>query len=119
MVRGLFPRAEQDAVLAALEQSLVFITKANIERLIRECAFDNSAWTLANLYLASLGAELLAKDAPHLVGLSEEISCYVSPEYFTEDAFALRKYERAVGVLDLRASIPGVQRGSHEAGLDG
>jgi hypothetical protein len=89
MVRGLFPRAEQDAVLAALEQSVVFITKANIERLIRECAFDNSAWTLANLYLASLGAELLAKDAPHLVGLSEETSCYVSLEYFTEeDPFA-------------------------------
>jgi len=89
MVRGLFPRAEQDAVLAALEQSVVFITKANIEGLIRECAFNNSAWTLANLYLASVGAELLAEDAPRLVGLSEEISCYVSPEYFTEgDPFA-------------------------------
>ncbi len=89
MVRGLFPRAEQAAVLAALEQSVVFITSENIERLIHECAFDSSAWTLANLYLASLGAELLGKDAPHLVGLSEEISCYVSPEYFTEeDPFA-------------------------------
>jgi hypothetical protein len=71
MVRGLFPRAEQDAVLATLEQSVVFVTSENIERLIRECAFDSSAWTLANLYLASLGAELLGKDAPHLVGLSE------------------------------------------------
>jgi len=89
MVRGLLPRAEQDAVLAALEQSVIFITKANIDRLIRECAFNNSAWTLANLYLASLGAELLAEDAPRIVGLSEEISCYVSFEYFTEgDPFA-------------------------------
>ena len=85
MVRGLFPRAEQDAVLAALGQSVVFITCVNIERLIHECAFDNSAWTLANLYLASLGAELLGRELPHLVGLSEGISCYVSPEYFTED----------------------------------
>ena len=84
MVRGLLPRGEQNAVLAALEQSVIFITKANIERLICECAFNNSAWTLANLYLANLGAELLAEDAPHIVGLSEEISCYVSPEYFTE-----------------------------------
>ena len=85
MVRGLFPRAERDAVLAALEQSVVFVTSANIERLLQGRGFDSSAWTLANLYLASLGAELLAKDAPRLVGVSEENTCYVSPEYFTED----------------------------------
>ncbi len=89
MVRGLFPRAEQAAVLATLEQSVVFITSANMERLIHECSFDRTAWTLANLYLASLGAELLAKDAPRLVGFSEELKCYVSLEYFTEeDPFA-------------------------------
>jgi len=70
MVRGLFPRAEQDVVLAATEQSVVFVTSANIERLLLERAFDSSAWTITNLYLASLGAELLGKDAPHLVGLS-------------------------------------------------
>ncbi|HWZ50709.1 MAG TPA: hypothetical protein VNW54_04515 [Granulicella sp.] len=85
MVRGLFPRAEQDAVLARLEQSVVFTTSENIERLLHECSFDSSAWTLANLYLTSFGAELLGKDAPCLVGLSEEITCYVSPEYFAED----------------------------------
>jgi len=28
---------------------------------------------------------LLAEDAPHLVGLSEETTCFVSPEYFAED----------------------------------
>jgi hypothetical protein len=28
---------------------------------------------------------LLGEDAPHLVGLSEEAACYVSPEYFAED----------------------------------
>jgi hypothetical protein len=89
MVRGLFPRVEQDAVLSRLEQSVVFTTSKNIERLIHECTFDKSAWTLANLYLASVGAELLAKDAPRLVGFSEEFSCYVSLEYFTEeDPFA-------------------------------
>ncbi len=85
MVLGLFPRAERDAVLSTLAQSVVFITSANIERLLLRCSFDSSAWTLANLYLASVGAELLAKNAPHLVGLSEEITCYVSPEYFAED----------------------------------
>ena len=85
MVRGLFPRAERDAVLATLEKSVVFVTGANIESLLHECSFDISAWTLANLYLASFGAELLGKDASRLVGLSEETTCYVSPEYFAED----------------------------------
>jgi hypothetical protein len=88
MVRGLFPHAEQDLVLATLEQSVVFLTSANIEPLQFERAFDSSAWTLANLYLASIGAELLGEDAPRLAGLSEETTCYVSPEYFAEsDAF--------------------------------
>lgn len=85
MVRGLFPRAEQDEVLAKLEQSVVFTTSANIERLLRGCSFNSTAWTLANLYVASFGAELLGKDAPCLVGLSEGTTCYVSPEYFAED----------------------------------
>jgi hypothetical protein len=84
MVRGLFPRAEQDLVLAILEQSVVFLMSANIEPLLLECAFDSSAWTLANLYLASVGAELLGEGAPRLVGLSEE-TCYVSLEYFSQD----------------------------------
>lgn len=82
MVRGLFPRVEQDAVLAMLEKSVVFLTSDNIERLLREHAYDSSAWDLANLYLASLGAELLGEEAPLIVGLSEATTCYVSPEYF-------------------------------------
>ena len=82
MVRGLFPKVEQDLVLAMLERSVIFVAGANIESLLLECSFDGSAWTLANLYVASVGAELLGKTAPHLVGLSEETTCYVSPEYF-------------------------------------
>jgi hypothetical protein len=85
MVRGLFPRAEQDVVLSTIEQSVVFVTSANIEPLLLGQSFDHSAWTLANLYLASIGAELLGEDAPHLVGLSEETTCFVSPEYCAED----------------------------------
>jgi hypothetical protein len=85
MVRGLFPRAEQDAVLTMLERSVVFLTSANIEPLLSECSFDASAWTLANPYLASVGGELLGEDAPRLVGLSEETTCYVSLEYFSQD----------------------------------
>jgi len=85
MVRGLFPRIEQDAVLAMLQKSVVFLTSENIEPVLREDGFDGSAWTLANLYLASLGAELLGEDAPRIVGLSEGTTCYVSPNYFAED----------------------------------
>lgn len=85
MVRGLFPRVEQDLVLATLERSVVFLTSTNIESILLGQRFDRSAWTLANLYLAGVGAELLADDAPHLAGLSEETTCYVSPDYFAED----------------------------------
>ena len=85
MVRGLFPRSEHDVVLATLEKSVVFLTSANIEPLLLKHSFDSSAWTLANLYLASLGVKLLGKDAPRLAGFSEGTTCYVSREYFTED----------------------------------
>ena len=85
MVRGLFPKVEQDLVLGMLERSVIFVTGANIESLLLERSFDGSAWTLANLYLASVGAELLGEDAPRLVGVSEETTCYVSPEYFSQD----------------------------------
>jgi len=85
MVPGLFKRAEQDLVLAMLERSVVFVTGANIEALLLALSFDGSAWKLANLYLASVGAELLGESAPRLVGFSEETTCYVSPEYFSQD----------------------------------
>jgi len=85
MVRGLFPRAEQDLVIGALEQSVVFLTSGNIERVLMGRGFDSLAWDLANLYLCSLGAPLLSEDAPRIVGLSEETTCYVSSEYFADD----------------------------------
>ncbi len=44
--------------------------------------------TLGNLYLTSIDAELLADDAPRLVGLSEETTCYVTPEAFEGEPFA-------------------------------
>ena len=89
MVRGFFPRAEQAQVLAMLEKSVIFLTRETIEPILLDHSFDGSAWTLANLYLASLGAELLGEGAPKLVGMSEGTTCYVSPEYFTwDDPFA-------------------------------
>ena len=89
MVRGLFPRAEQDAVLTLVERSVVFLTPENIESVLREESFDRSAWDLANLYLSCVGADLLGSDAPDIVGISQEAICFVSPAYFDEgDPFA-------------------------------
>lgn len=89
MVRGLFARAEQDTVLAALEQSVVFVTSANIEQLLFGRGFDSTAWTIANPYLGGFGAKLLGDDAPDIVGFSVDATCFVSPQYFAEeDPFA-------------------------------
>lgn len=85
MVHGLFSKAEQDVVLATLEKSVVYVTSETIEPLILNHSWNRSAWDLANLYLRSVGAKLLGKEALHLVGISEETTCYVSPDYFAED----------------------------------
>jgi hypothetical protein len=84
MVDGLFPQVEREAVLALLEQSVVFLTAANIEAVLRDQSWLHSAWDLANLYLSSVDAELLGPEAPSLLGLSQETTCYVSAEYFAE-----------------------------------
>jgi len=90
MVRGLFPSTEQDTVLSVLERSITFVTDETLETVLRGRSFLRSAWDIANLYLGSIGAELLGEDAPRIVGLSEETSCFVSPAYFDSngDRFA-------------------------------
>lgn len=82
MIDGLFPLAERDVVLAMLERSVMFLTGENIAEVLISRAFPHSAWTLANLYLASVGAELLGPAAPRLLGMSEDMTCYVSRAYF-------------------------------------
>ena len=72
-----------------LERSVVFLTRENIEAVLLQESLDGSAWALANLYLAGIGAELLSEDAPSLDGFSQDTTCYVSPQYFREgDRFA-------------------------------
>jgi len=85
MVRGLFARAEQSAVLSTLEKSVVYVTSETIEPLLLNHSWARSAWDLANLYLLSVGAKLLGKKAARIVGLSEGTTCYVSLECFAED----------------------------------
>jgi hypothetical protein len=89
LVRGLFPRAEQEVVLATLEKSVVFVTSDNLEALLLEPGCDHTAWAIANLYLVSLDVDVLSEEAPRIVGMSEDRTCYVTPAYFAEeDPFA-------------------------------
>ena len=84
MVGGLFPPHEQAAVLAMLERSVIFLTPDNIESVLQSTPWLHTAWSLANLYLASVGTDMLSQDARAIVGLSEETTCYVSVEYFRD-----------------------------------
>lgn len=86
MVEGLFQAAEREAVLSLLERSVVFLTADNIETVLRDQSWLHSAWDLANLYLSSVDAELLGPEAPSLLGLSQETTCYISADYFADDA---------------------------------
>ncbi|MBX9690043.1 MAG: hypothetical protein K2X27_25250 [Candidatus Obscuribacterales bacterium] len=89
MVNGLFPESEREIVLQVLEKSVVFLTPESFENVLRNMIRKSTAWTVANLYLLSAGAELLSENAPRIVGLSEETTCYVSLEYFHQnDKFA-------------------------------
>jgi hypothetical protein len=83
MVRGLFPRGEREPVLDLLAASVVFLTPANFEAVLRGARWLSTAWDLANLYLTGFGAEALSEEAEPIAGLSEETTCYVSVEYFT------------------------------------
>jgi hypothetical protein len=84
MVHGFFPEAERETVLRLFEKSVVFLTSDNIESVLLGQSWLHSAWDLANLYLGSVDAELLGPEAPHLLGLSQETTCYVTPEYFVD-----------------------------------
>ncbi len=82
MVYGLFPPRERMIVLDRLERSVVFLTPATITDILEKTPWLTTAWDLANLYLASFDAKRLSDDAPDIVGLSEETTCYVSVTYF-------------------------------------
>ena len=84
MVRGLFRRDECEAVLSILENSVVFLTPDNVHDLIQN-ETPNTAWTIASIYLRSVGADPVSDEAPNIVGLSVDTTCYVSMDYFRED----------------------------------
>ena len=110
MVRGLFPRAEQDTVLDVLERSVVMVTSESIERVVVETSFLHSAWTLANLYLRSIGSEPLGDDEGAIVGLSIETTCFVTPAALEdEDPFEdLIVHEAAHVFHNCKRETPGL-----------
>lgn len=117
MVRGLFPRIEQDTILALLARSVVFVTAENLEAVLRARSFLASAWDVANLYLASVGAELLGEDSRPIAGLSEETTCFVSPEYFARtDPFSDVVLHEAAHIFHncKRRTVGLPDRGRHE-----
>lgn len=84
MICGLFPKAEQPILLEALSGSLIVVSHATIESLVLNERWDGTAWSLANLYLNFLGVPMLSERAVAALGLSEELRCYITPEYFVE-----------------------------------
>jgi hypothetical protein len=85
MVNGLFPQKERETVLGLLEKSVVFLHRDNIDQIMQEERWLSTVWVVANIYLSSIGAKPLSQTHAHIVGLSEETTCYVSMTYFDED----------------------------------
>lgn len=89
MIRGLFPKVEQEVLLRLVEKSVVFLAPDNIEAVLRGRDYLSTAWKVANIYLDSIGAEPLGGDLSRIVGLSEHTTCFVSLAYFgNEHPFA-------------------------------
>ena len=82
MVSALFPKKEQDIVLEAMENSVIFLTKETVKKLIWELTWESTSRTLVNIYLCSIDAEPLDDSERGCLGLSEETCCYVSLSYF-------------------------------------
>ena len=82
MVNGLFPATERAAVLDALQHSVVFLTPEKVVELLRSSPYLSTSWKLAGMYLLERGAEPLFDDAPSIVGMSEETTCYLTLDYF-------------------------------------
>jgi hypothetical protein len=89
MIHGLFSATEWPVVLAVAEQSIVFLTREVVHRLIHDLDYRRSAWTIATIYLRSLGLASLDGSRNPPLGCNEHVTCYVSLEYFRQtDPFA-------------------------------
>ena len=85
MVHGLFRPADRESVATLLANSVQFITPDTVYPSIERENLD-SAWLIANLFLRSMGLDSISDHAPPIVGFSVSVTCYVSLEYFRNDA---------------------------------
>ncbi len=82
MVEGLFRAEERAIVLELLVDSQVFVTADTIVEAVRSASFLSTAWSVANLYLRSVGAPELAPGAGAMLGLCAGSESYVGLDYF-------------------------------------
>ena len=73
-------------MLRTRKKFVVFLTEENIEQVLVGQTWLYTARSLQSRYLASVEAELLGPDAPDLLGLSQETTCYVTATCFGEHA---------------------------------
>ena len=85
MVRGLFPPAEREPVQGVLEKSVIFLTADNIHEVLTSARWLHTAWSVANIYLDSIGANTLGNGDFRALGLGEETTSYISLKYFSDD----------------------------------
>ena len=89
MVDGLFDPSERATVIRLLSDNVVFVTRANLEKILMVERWLSTAWDVANIFLESVKAPTLSGQPCNIVGLSQETRCYVSMKYFDEtDPFA-------------------------------
>ena len=89
MVDGLFNPSERATVIRLLSDNVVFVTRANLEKILMAERWLSTAWDVANIFLESVKAPTLSGQPCNIVGLSQETRCYVSMDYFDEtDPFA-------------------------------
>ncbi|WP_144021989.1 hypothetical protein [Caballeronia sordidicola] len=89
MVDGLFNPSERATVIRLLSDNVVFVTRANLEKILMAERWLSTAWDVVNIFLESVKAPTLSGQPCNIVGLSQETRYYVSMDYFDEtDPFA-------------------------------
>ena len=123
MTNGIFAPEDQAVVLKTLVDSITFLTREEVDRVLRTSGWLSTNWDVARIWLDSIGAEPLSPDADGLLGLSENLRCYVSLNYFEDlenDPFADYVVHEAAHLLhnNKRRYLGLIERGRSEWLLD-
>ncbi|MDR5734034.1 hypothetical protein QCE47_17125 [Caballeronia sp. LZ025] len=100
MVHVLFSATERELIFRTLVSGIVVLTPNNIVQVLTKETWPSTAWTVAGIYLDSLGATPLREESARVVGTSQDTTCYVSPAFFRDtDPFADYVVHEAAHVL--------------------